>query len=50
MSIHKEGSFETEICDYLKKHGWLYEGGDAAKAAKRLGLTKTELQKRAKET
>lgn len=31
MSIHKEVSFETEICDYLEKHGWLYEGGDAAK-------------------
>ena len=31
MSIHKEVSFETEICDYLEKHGWLYERGDAAK-------------------
>ena len=31
MSIHKEVSFETEICAYLEKHGWLYEGGDAAK-------------------
>ncbi len=31
MSVHKEVSFETEICDYLEKHGWLYEGGDAAK-------------------
>jgi type I restriction enzyme R subunit len=31
MSVHKEISFETEICDYLEKHGWLYEGGDAAK-------------------
>ena len=30
MSIHKEISFETEICDYLAAHGWLYEGGDAA--------------------
>jgi len=31
MSVHKEISFETEICDHLEKHGWLYEGGDAAK-------------------
>ena len=31
MSLHKEISFETEICDYLEKQGWLYEGGDAAK-------------------
>jgi len=30
MSIHKEVSFETEICDHLASHGWLYEPGDAA--------------------
>ncbi|OZB84621.1 MAG: type I restriction endonuclease subunit R [Halothiobacillus sp. 13-55-253] len=30
MSIHKEISFETEICDYLAEHGWLYAEGDAA--------------------
>ncbi|MGE3345497.1 MAG: type I restriction endonuclease, partial [Vicinamibacterales bacterium] len=31
MSVHKEASFETEICDYLSAHGWLYEAGDATK-------------------
>jgi type I restriction enzyme R subunit len=30
MSIHKEISFETEICAYLAAHGWLYAAGDAA--------------------
>jgi len=30
MSIHKEISFETEICDYLAANGWLYAEGDAA--------------------
>lgn len=28
MSVHKEISFETEICDYLGSHGWLYAEGD----------------------
>ncbi len=31
MSKHKEVSFETEICEHLAAHGWLYEGGDYAK-------------------
>ncbi len=30
MSLHKEISFETEICQYLAEHGWLYADGDAA--------------------
>jgi type I restriction enzyme, R subunit len=30
MSIHKESSFETEICDYLKANGWLHDANDAA--------------------
>ncbi len=30
MSIHKEISFETEICQHLSEHGWLYADGDAA--------------------
>lgn len=30
MSLHKEISFEDEICDYLSAHGWLYAKGDAA--------------------
>lgn len=30
MSLHKEISFETEICQHLAEHGWLYADGDAA--------------------
>lgn len=30
MSIHKEISFEDEICAHLAEHGWLYESGSAA--------------------
>lgn len=29
MSLHKEISFETEICDTLAANGWLYAEGDA---------------------
>ncbi len=31
MSLHKEISFETEICQHLAGHGWLYNDGDATK-------------------
>ena len=30
MSLHKEISFETEICEYLGANGWLFAEGDAA--------------------
>ena len=30
MSLHKEISFETEICEHLSQHGWLYAKEDAA--------------------
>ncbi len=30
MSLHKEISFETKICQHLADHGWLYAEGDAA--------------------
>ncbi len=30
MTLHKEISFESEICDHLAAHGWLYADGDAA--------------------
>lgn len=30
MTLHEEISFETEICDYFGKHGWLHAVGDAA--------------------
>lgn len=29
MSLHKEISFETEICEHLGAHGWLYHEDDA---------------------
>ncbi|PKN50432.1 MAG: type I restriction endonuclease subunit R, partial [Deltaproteobacteria bacterium HGW-Deltaproteobacteria-16] len=29
MSLHKEINFETDICDHLAAHGWLYAEGDA---------------------
>jgi type I restriction enzyme R subunit len=29
MSVHKEVSFETEVCQYLRDHGWLYAEGDS---------------------
>jgi type I restriction enzyme R subunit len=31
VTLHKEISFEDEICQYLAAHGWLYAAGDAAK-------------------
>jgi type I restriction enzyme, R subunit len=30
MSLHKEISFETEICQHIAAHGWLQAEGDAA--------------------
>ncbi|MGV8804878.1 MAG: type I restriction endonuclease subunit R [Polaromonas sp.] len=30
MNLHKEISFENEICQHLANHGWLYAEGDAA--------------------
>jgi len=30
MSLHHESSFETEICEHLAQHGWLYAEGDTA--------------------
>src|SRR3990167_1412673 len=29
MSLHKEVSFENEICEYLAANGWLHAAGDA---------------------
>ncbi|MDF9834402.1 hypothetical protein M2103_002652 [Ereboglobus sp. PH5-5] len=31
MSLHKEISFENEICAHLAAHDWLYAEGDAAR-------------------
>lgn len=30
MNLHQEIHFESAICTYLGKHGWLYAEGDAA--------------------
>ena len=30
MAIHNEIEFETEICEHLAAHDWLYAEGDAA--------------------
>lgn len=30
MSLHKEVSFETEVCGHLAGHGWLHGTGDAS--------------------
>lgn len=30
MALHKEISFETEICQHLAEHGWLHAEGDAS--------------------
>ena len=30
MTIHKEATFENEICAHLAANGWLYAEGDAA--------------------
>lgn len=30
MTLHKEISFELEVCNHLAAHGWLYSEGDAA--------------------
>jgi type I restriction enzyme, R subunit len=29
-TLHREVNFETEICEHLAAHGWLYADGDAA--------------------
>ena len=38
MSLHKEISFETEICEHLANNGWLYEANDAALYDRTLAL------------
>jgi type I restriction enzyme R subunit len=30
MSLHKESSFEDDICEHLASHGWLYSPANAA--------------------
>jgi type I restriction enzyme R subunit len=43
MNLHKEISFEDEICDHLAAHGWLYAEGDAAHYDRSRALFPTDL-------
>lgn len=43
MSLHKEISFELEICQHLAAHGWLYAEGDAAGYNRALALFPADL-------
>jgi type I restriction enzyme R subunit len=38
MSVHKEISFETEVCEHLAAHGWHCAEGDAANYDRELAL------------
>jgi len=38
MSLHKEITFETEICQHLAANGWIYAEGDAANYDRALAL------------
>jgi type I restriction enzyme, R subunit len=38
MSLHKEISFEDEVCGYLASYGWLHAEGDAAHYDRALAL------------
>lgn len=38
MNLHKEVHLETEICQHLAQHGWLYQDGDAARSDRASGL------------
>jgi len=36
--LHREISFEDEVCEYLAAHGWLYAAGDAIHYDRALAL------------
>ena len=38
MNLHKEISFEEDICEHLSRHDWLYADGDAATYDRALAL------------
>ena len=50
MTLHKELSFEIEICEHLAKHGWLYTEGDAAHYDRARALFPSEVLAWVKET
>jgi type I restriction enzyme R subunit len=43
MTVHKEVSFETEICTYLAAHGWLYAEGEANGYDRTLALVSADV-------
>ena len=43
MSVHLEVAFETEICEHLGSHGWLYGQGSAAHYDRKLALYPPDL-------
>jgi hypothetical protein len=43
MSVHLENAFETEVCDHLGCHGWLYEDKTANHYDRKLALYPPDL-------
>jgi len=43
MSLHKEISFEDEICEHLAASGWLFADGDATQYDRERGLFPADL-------
>jgi type I restriction enzyme R subunit len=43
MSVHLEVAFETEVCEYLGQHGWLYEDKSADNYDRKLALYPPDL-------
>ena len=43
MTLHTAISFESEICEYLADHGWLYAKGDAANYDRARALFPTDV-------
>jgi type I restriction enzyme R subunit len=50
VTLHKEISLETEICEHLGAHGWLYAAGDAANYDRARALYPADLIAWAQET
>lgn len=43
MTLHKEISFELEVCEYLASHDWSYAEGDAAQYDRRRALLSADV-------
>jgi len=42
MSLHKEINFESDICEHLAAHGWLYAVSAVTSKIDVRGLSETE--------